>query len=388
MACNILRFFHRKGNTQNTQADRSYSSVLISVKNADNGDQKPFECDLHFNLWKCGNENYMLDCGVLLYDINYTSQVNEMHTFKSIVLYLPYKCEKSEIIDLGKLLNDNSESVSTVFNAFYKQSSGPDKSSIKFYENKDGKPETFYLYALGDNDIKPLDIESCQGSFFELSIAIPEELKIKEFNLYIRFRIVITSDEGIAFLKHDEHISNNVFQAAFSRMELYDCRFNDIRDTDEKIYQQLTDKKRLDCSLVKMRKVHFFFMSDAKDHISNDNMDRMDTRMLEIDKWKKYIGVEIGHAYVAYHWKKCADLDKKKECLSSFEVFFRDTCDNANITLIISYIALALALGASGSLLSTIDFSQNINWTGIFANLAIYLLSLFLYGLDKCKLLK
>ena len=170
-------------------------------------------------------------------------------------------------------------------------------------------------------------------------------------------------------------------------MELYDCRFNDIRDTDEKIYQQLTDKERLDCSLVKMKKVHFFFMTDAKDHISNGNMARMDTRMLEIDKWKKYIGVEVGHAYVAYHWKKSAESDTK-ENLSSFEVFFRDTCDNANKILIISYIALALALGMSGSLLSTIDFSKTINCTGIFANFVIYLLSFLLYCFDKCKLLK
>lgn len=388
MSSNIFKSLHKKGEKKKKQGDRSYSSVLITVENAEEGDQKPFQCDLHFNLWKCRKDNYMLDCGVMFYDINYTGQANQMHTFKSIVLYLPYKCEKSEISDLGKHLNDNSDSVSTVFNAFYKQSSGPDKSSIKSYENKDGKPESFYLYALGDNDIEPLDIEGCQGSFFRLSIAIPEELKTTVFNLYIRFRISITSGDGIAFLKHDEHIANNVLQAAFSRMELYDCRFNDIRDTDEKIYQQLTDKKRLDCSLVKMRKVHFFFMTDAKDHISNGNMDRMDTRMLEIDKWKKYIGEEVEHAFVAYHWKKCADKEKDKDILSSFEVFFRDTCDNANKVLILSYIALALALGTSGSLLSTIDFSQTINWTGIFANLAIYLLSIILYVFDKCKLSK
>lgn len=373
---------------KNIQADRSYSSVLISVKNADNGDQMPFQCDLHFNLWKCRRDNYMFDCGVMLYDINYEGQAHETHTFKSIVLYLPYKCEKSEITDLGKLLNDNSESVTIVFNEFYKQSSGPDKSSIKFYENNGVDLKSFYLYALGENDIKPLNIDGCKGSFFELNISIPEELKAEKFNLYIRFRISITSEEGIAFLKHDEHIANNVLQAAFSRMELYDCRFNDIRDTDEKIYQQLTDKERLDCSLVKMRKVHFFFMTDAKDHISNGNMARMDTRMLEIDKWKKYIGDEVGHAYVAYHWKKSAESDPKKENLSSFEVFFRDTCDNANIILIFSYIALALALGMSGSLLSTIDFSKTINCTGIFANFVIYLLSFLLYCFDKCKLLK
>lgn len=367
------------------QTERSHSSVLISVKNADKGDQKPFECDLHFNLWKCANNRFMLDCGVMLYDIDYTGQADKNHTFKSIVLYVPQRCKKDDISDLGKLLNDNTDLVSTVFNAFYKQSSGPDKSSMKSYENKEGNPQSFYLYALGETDIHPLDSEGCQGSFYEFSIAIPEELKANVFNLYIRFRIQINSKEGMAFLKHDEHIANNVLQAAFSRMELYDGRFNDIRDTDDKIYQQLTDKKRFDCSLVKMRKVHFFFMTDAKDHVSNGNMDRMDTRMLETDKWKKYIGEDTQHAFVAYHWKKSAEKEQNKATLPSFEVFFRDTCDNANYWLIASYIALALALGTSGSLLSTINFSQSINWTAILTNAIFYLLSFLLYYSDKCK---
>ena len=166
------------------QTERSYSSVLISVKNADKGDQKPFECDLHFNLWKCANNRFMLDCGVMLYDIDYTGQADKNHTFKSIVLYVPQRCKKDDISDLGKLLNDNTDLVSTVFNAFYKQSSGPDKSSMKSYENKEGNPQSFYLYALGETDIHPLDSEGCQGSFYEFSIAIPEELKANVFNLY------------------------------------------------------------------------------------------------------------------------------------------------------------------------------------------------------------
>ena len=127
-----------------------------------------------------------------------------------------------------------------------------------------------------------------------------------------------------------------------------------------------------------MRKVHFFFMTDAKDHVSNGNMDRMDTRMLETDNWKKYIGEDTQHAFVAYHWKKSAEKEQNKATLPSFEVFFRDTCDNANYWLIASYIALALALGTSGSLLSTINFSQSINWTAILTNAIFYLLSFLL----------
>lgn len=241
---------------------------------------------------------------------------------------------------------------------------------------------SFYLYALGENDIKVLPTEGVPGTFIQLSVAISNEMKQNLFNLYVRLRININSADGIRFLKHDEHISNNVLQAAFSRMELYDCRFNDIRDTNDKVYQELTDSKRLNSSLLVMRKVHFFFMSDAKDHISNGNMDRMDTRMLEIEKWNTYIGSDSRHAFVAYHWNKLPKKDKEKT-FSSFEVFFRDTCDNRNLLLIFAYILLAIAFGTTGSLLSTIDFAQSVNIDGILVNALTYFLFFIIIWIEK-----
>lgn len=372
-------YMESKHKNRDEKKSQAYRSILVSVKNADKGDKKPFECDLHLNLWKRKKDSYMLDFGLMLYDIVFSEDEAKRHTFKSILLYLPYKCVKDDISDLGSLLNGNNDFVSTLFNVSYEQSSGPNKSSMRHYQNIDATPNSFYIYALGDNDINCINEQSSIGSFVEISVSIPETLKSEKFNLYIRFRISINSDDGVSFLKHDEHISNNVLQAAFSRMELYDCRFNDIRDTDDKIFQQLTDKSRLDCTLVLMRKVHFFFMTDAKDQISNGNMDRMDTRMLENYKWKDYIGESIKHAYVAYHWKRNGDSkDNVVSTFPSFEVFFRDTCNNNNVSLISAYLMLVVSLGTTGSLLSTVDFSAPINWTAIIINIISYLLFIIL----------
>ncbi len=378
--------------TKNSSIERIHNSVLLAVTNTEYGDMLPIQCDLHLNLWKCNNAEYMLDLGLMLFDIDFFSEKDKQHNFDAIVIYLPYKCQPTDIQDLGKRLNDNSESVSTIFNEFYPQVSGPEMSSMKMYyrkadeteKKKDASKEifSFYLYALGDNDIQILPTTGIPGTFIKLAVAMSNEMKQKKFNLYVRFRINITSADGIRFLKHDEHISNNVLQAAFSRMELYDCRFNDIRDTNDKVYQELTDCKRLNSSLLVMRKVHFFFMSDAKDHITNGNMERMDTRMLEIEKWNIYIGSISKHAYVAYHWKKTPKKEEDKT-FASFEVFFRDTCDNRNILLILAYVLFAIALGTTGSLMSTIDLTQSINVSGIIANALIYAMFYFILWIEK-----
>lgn len=367
-------------NPKKTKA-RLKSSVLVAIKR-DKSNTENFECDLHLNLWKHENNRYMLDFGLMLYDVSYKN--NSEHTFESIRFYLPYACNKDDITDLGKILASNKEMVSTVFNESFSERTGPYKSSMTIYESKSEPKNSFCLYELGLNDITTDEIEGCLGTFLTITIPVPEEIKTSSFNLYIRFRINITSQDGVSFLKHDEHIANNVLQAAFSRMELYDCRFNDIRDTDDKVYQELISKAQY--VLLKMRKVHFFFMTDAKDYIANGNMERMDTRMLETEKWKDYLDEDPKHAYVAYHWKKKAEKEGSNlTCFDSFEVFFRDTCNNANSMLIAAYILLALALGTSGSLISTINFANSINWYGIIINAFLYLAFLLTYLYERWK---
>lgn len=355
------------------------SSVLLSIKKSKDCFDAPFECDLHLNLWKHANDSYSLDFGLMLYDI--VNSKDQEHTFESIRLYLPYQCDKKDFIDLGKTLNSNNDMVSTVFNESYKEESGPDKSSMKKYVSNVNSQMSFYIYEIGPNDIEAKSIDGCDGTFLTITIPMADELKNLKFNLYLRFRINIKKTESVMFIKHDEHIANNVLQAAFSRMELYDCRFNDLRNTEDKIYQELVSKDHY--NLLLMRKVHFFFMTDAKDYIANGNMERMDTRMLEIVKWKEYMDMTPKHAYVAYHWKKTKKSGEDN--ISSFEVFFRDTCNNKNVLLICSYIFLAVALGMTGSLMSTIDFSKVINWTGIVANVVLYLIFLITYCIDRWK---
>lgn len=389
-------------------SNKSLNSLLVSFKGADSSS---LESDIHINLWKMSSEKYFLDLGLMFYSIKCDNPILD-----PIQLFLPFKIDKSKISDLGRTIN-SVESISTVFNEKLKTESGPDKSSMTKCYNENNSL-SFYIFELGEINYTIEEIKGIDGSFLTITIPIPEALQGVDFNLYIRFRITINTSESIKFLKHDEHISNNILQAAFSRMELYDFRLNDIRNTDDKVYQKLVSEKY---RLVSMRKVHFFFMADAKDHVSNGNGERMDTRMLEIEKWKDYLNEDMNHAFIAYHWKKkreklsCTpkkdisqyedeikklansqdkeeiagiiktmlekdDIEEYKE-ISSFEVFFRDTCNNINKRLMFSYLFFLFAVGMTGSLLSSIDITAQINWSAIKCNALLYLLfALFAFG--------
>lgn len=350
--------------------------MLVSAKMKDaSAGETPFQSDIHINLWKDSNKNYSLDFGIKLYDVDYSHQKG----LDSICIFVPFKCDAFQIEDLGKLINTCSE-ISTIFNESYKMESGPDMSSLTKFTNED---DSFYLFELGDQNIRPEYKKSLNGTFITLSVPIPAALLYNTFNLYVRFRIKVNTPEAISFLKHDEQIANNFLQAAFSRMELYDFRLNDTRNTEDKVYQELITNQGY--KLLEMRKVHFFFMTGAKDHVGNGNIDRMDTRMLEIEKWTKYKGEKFEHPLVAYHWKRKRDEQKANQIVHSFEAFFRNTCNSINWFLFCSYVVFLVAIGTTGSLLSTINFSLVINWTAVIGNVIMYIVFIVLYIIGKCR---
>lgn len=94
--------------------------------------------------------------------------------------------------------------------------------------------------------------------------------------------------------------------------------------------------------------------------------------------------MSFDHALVAYHWKKKKEQNDI-ENIKSFEVFFRNTCNNVNWRLVASYLFFLIAIGTTGSLLSTLQFSLSINWTAIVGNILGYMAFGLFYYLGKCK---
>ena len=176
--------------------------------------------------------------------------------------------------------------------------------------------------------------------------------------MYIRFRLSLSKQDALEFIRSEENLSNDVIQAVFSKVELYDIRINDRRETDSKVLQDIEDNKH--STLLKFNKVHFFFMTDIHDKVSNGNFERMDSRILEADKWNSYIENFTTNTEIAYHWKKKADKD-----FESFEVFYKDICNNRNYWKILWYFFIVINLGAIGSLFASINFPLNhMDWDG------------------------
>ena len=269
-------------------------------------EQNLHTCELHLNLWKSSTRpkfkslitEYKLDIGIKIF--KYGKELDKLY------FYFPFKINSIE--DLGKRIGEKgSELISTIFNDTY--TATDENDSLFKYQLKENNSEAFYLTELGKGDWKILDKDNWRYSGSLLEIALSEAVADKVGNnaLYIRFRLSLSKQDALEFIRSEENLSNDVIQAVFSKVELYDIRINDRRETDSKVLQDIEDNKH--STLLKFNKVHFFFMTDIHDKVSNGNFERMDSRILEADKWNSYIENFTTNTEIAYHWKKKADKD-------------------------------------------------------------------------------
>lgn len=323
-------------------------------------------CEVHLNLWKNAtrkkfqlNVEYLLDIGIKIFKYE--------NTIESLTLFFPFQMEKNKVSDLGGILSNSKSLVNVIFNESMVHTDGEgNQGSISKFESKAKDEETkkkrsFHLYTLAPNNYDVEKKEGLEGTFLKINLQGAELSEAnKNGNLYIRFRITIDDSVAQNHLKRDENLANDVLQAAFSKTELYDIRINDRRETDDKVLEEI--ETTMHNTLMPIRKAHFFFVTNVVDYVSNGNSERMDTRMLEMDKWESYAPYKDGHPRIAYHWKKVAENDNTFE---NFEIFFRNTCDNRNYHKILLYLFVAFWIGAVGSSIASVGLNlQNIPWIG------------------------
>lgn len=334
-------------------------------------------CEVHVNLWKDAKRQgfklgveYLLDIGIKIYEYK--------NTIESLTLFFPFDVEKSAFTDLGKPLSESKSLVNTVFNENLKHIEGEgEQESLSKYESKvkdeeKQKQRSFWLYILAPNNYDVSKKDGLTGTFFTIKLngaELPDGEK--DGNLYIRFRAKLNNDQIKDYIKREEDLANDVLQAAFSKTELYDVRINDRRETDDKVLEEIETSMKN--TLMPIRKAHFFFITNVVDKVSNGNSERMDTRMLEMEKWKSYAGYVDGHPRIAYHWKKSADAGGEFE---NFEIFFRNTCDNRSYHKIILYLFVAFWIGSVGSLIGGLN-CETFPWIGAAA---VLLMTIVLVG--------
>lgn len=342
-------------------------SIIIAEHLKEYKEEDLHKCEVHLNLWKNAQRNrfhleveYLLDIGIKIFEYK--------NSVESLTLFFPFQLSKNTISDLGKTLSDSKSLVNAIFNESMIHTDGEgNQGSLSKYESKskevnEKKRRSFILYILAPNNYDVETKEGLSGTFLTIKLngaELPDAEK--EGNLYIRFRIKINDVNAQTFLKRDEDLANDVLQAAFSKTELYDIRINDRRETDDKVLEEI--ETTMHNTLMPITKAHFFFVTNVVDQVSNGTSERMDTRMLEMDKWNTYVPYEDTHPRIAYHWKKVAEKEKSFE---NFEIFFRNTCDNRNYRKIILYLFVAFWIGAVGSSIAGIGIDlKQIPWIGL-----------------------
>lgn len=283
-----------------------------------------------------------------------------------LTFLLPFKVGKSDFHDLVKCLSEDTDLACSVFNEDLKSLSEPDKS----YHTIECSNFKYVMYELSDDNIIENKYDE-NADITTLTFRINsnfEESQFKGFQLYIRFRLKLKNFDSFATKKE---VSNDWLQSAFSSTYMFDIRINDVRELSKK-KKELEEFKGF--HLPEFKKIHFFYMSDSEETVENGSSMKLDSRLLEKERWHTYLGknIEFTSSNIAHHWKKASKEILRLKNISSegknakvgfenytplfknFTLFFKTEFSEPKNKRIALYVFLILALGVVASAIVTI----------------------------------
>lgn len=283
-----------------------------------------------------------------------------------VTFLLPFKVENNDFQDLVKCLSGDTDLACSVFNEDLKSLSEPDKS----YHTIECSNFKYVMYELSDDNIienKHDENADITTLTFRINSNF-EESQFKGFQLYIRFRLKLKNFNSFATKKE---VSNDWLQSAFSSTYMFDIRINDVRELSKK-------KKELEefrgFHLPEFKKIHFFYMSDSEETVENGSSIKLDSRLLEKERWHSYLGknIEFTSSNIAHHWKKASKETLRLKNITSegenakvgfenytplfknFTLFFKTEFSELKNKRIAFYLFIILALGVVASAIVSI----------------------------------
>lgn len=325
--------------------------------------KKKDEFEVHVNFWNTEINDvvnhkrkhlYALDFGVVC-PLN----------LKELVLLIPAKVEKDQFVDLVSRLASDRELMCTVFNENLTIASKPTKSyHLVINENES---LLYLLYELSNENI--VDINYSRDNGYTV-IKIANNLETippnKAKNIYVRFRILLNDVHAFSIQRN---VSNDWFQSAFSSSYMFDFRLNDVRELDKKVSEKL---KHDHYEMAKLNKVHFFYMADADEVVENGSSMKLDSRLLETQRWHSYFGdnVQLNRENLAHHWKKCILKTVRKDDegkqvdeyvrtpFDDFSLYFKVVYSHYKYRRVLIYSTIVFILGFLAS--SAVSFLQSL----------------------------
>lgn len=324
--------------------------------------------EIHINLWNVRTKEGM-DFFAIDFGLKYGKDV------EALKLVLPFEAKKEDFSDLAHVLTNNKSLLCTVFNADMSISS-EQSDSIHDVVNHDSNEE-MSIYELSGRNLEWKEFDS-ESNSTELTITpLYKKECIKGSTVYVRFRIKLPD---INMFAHTRKLSNDLIQSAFSSTRLFDIRLNDKREIDKKLIEGVLYEG---FQMVKIEKMHFFYMADAEETLENGSNIALDTRMLEKERWNPYLeDTEMGAEYLAYHWKLNRKEKENENLYSTFSVFFKTNYTSYDIRRILKYTMIVVLLSFFGSL-----FVRMFDWFDKDFYFSIGIISLFTFGV-YCWILK
>lgn len=310
--------------------------------------------ELHINIWKVQQGHFWLAPKLYIdFGIMTSFRTDEMY------LYLPFQIV-GKPIDLGKKLQDNREMLCTVFNENLLNETQLNNCYSCVSASDNPKFSSFYLFQLGNGNItkEVQEEENEKGTYIkimrngwydnqEVHNATDWDKKV-----YMRLRIEV---EEIKDIVRSEFVSNDLFQAAFSKVDLYDIRVNETREIHPKVCEKMHDEG---FKLCKFQKIHVFYMADSREKVENESSLKSDSRILEEGKWSIYEPQNnLHHAiFLAHHWKR-----RKKEgddqYIGSFSLFFSTIYPHMHWLHLAAFLSVVVVSGWAGGMLE-FDFCE------------------------------
>ena len=362
---------------------KSIGISLNTPQASDNGQLEPHPIQLHVNLWKrphrfsckSNKDPFYLDLGIMARFVT-----NEIR------IYLPFKLrEKNTWEDLAHILTDNKKILCDLFNEDYnisqnnsgcyhlvtnnngsqsgtdirsraeilskgcwlrllvEEALGINKNSLNGGET----PNAFYIYALGASDIS---VRKCEekdtvGSIIRIKVPNQEGLDLNEY-YYIRFRVAIENNKGLSLTTD---LSNNLIQSAFTKLDMYNLRFNEQRDIP---YGPKGILKSDGFTFAEFSKLHILYVSIPKVSVENGSAVKSNSRIIEPEEWNAYIPESYrSESYIAHHWKIPS---KGQGTIGKANLFFTARYPRLQVLTIMAYVSVVIVIGCFGSILASL----------------------------------
>ena len=337
--------------------DNAQEEVLPEVKeDKEHGTGQDSKDELHVNIWKV-NEGHLCLKSCFYLDIG----LKMSFRYQSVRLYLPFAVAKPCQMDLCKTVMENRKLLCAIFNDEMLPTPQTNPCFCKVTHQTGGtgsgqdESGQFFLYQVDDDsniDIQDDGHGGEKGTWVTVTMkgnpTNDDNLdKYQNDQLYIRIRLKIADNNQFRIT---ESISNDLIQAAFSRVDLFDLRINELREIDGKVLEKM---KSDGFSIMSFNKVHVFYITDTRETVVNGSSLKVDSRLLEKGHWEKYEPANSLHDthYVAHHWKRRRKEDVN-ENISSFSVFFSSQYPRLSRWRLMAYISFVILLGWMGSMLS------------------------------------